>query len=80
MAEGRTNHAIATTFTVSERAVEKHVANIFAKLDLPPRTRETGGCWRCFDTWRTAAEAHARLLLTVVFALVANLAYQQWPA
>ncbi|MFC8512180.1 response regulator transcription factor [Streptomyces sp. NPDC057257] len=36
MAEGRTNHAIATAFTVSERAVEKHVANIFTKLDLPP--------------------------------------------
>ncbi|MGP4011061.1 LuxR C-terminal-related transcriptional regulator [Streptomyces sp. 4N124] len=40
MAEGRTNHAIATAFTVSERAVEKHVANIFTKLDLPPS--ETG--------------------------------------
>ncbi|MET7699759.1 response regulator transcription factor [Streptomyces sp. NPDC005485] len=40
MAEGRTNHAIAATFTVSERAVEKHIANIFAKLDLPPS--ETG--------------------------------------
>jgi DNA-binding NarL/FixJ family response regulator len=40
MAEGRTNHGIATAFTVSERAVEKHVANIFAKLDLPPS--ETG--------------------------------------
>jgi DNA-binding NarL/FixJ family response regulator len=36
MAEGRTNHAIATAFTVSERAVEKHIANIFGKLDLPP--------------------------------------------
>jgi len=36
MAEGRTNHAIATAFTVSDRAVEKHIANIFAKLDLPP--------------------------------------------
>jgi len=36
MAQGRTNHAIATAFTVSERAVEKHIANIFAKLDLPP--------------------------------------------
>ncbi|MGW1210543.1 LuxR C-terminal-related transcriptional regulator [Streptomyces sp. NPDC002499] len=36
MAEGRTNHAVATTLTVSERAVEKHVANIFSKLDLPP--------------------------------------------
>ncbi|MEU3842328.1 response regulator transcription factor [Streptomyces sp. NPDC028635] len=36
MAQGRTNHGIATAFTVSERAVEKHVANIFAKLGLPP--------------------------------------------
>jgi DNA-binding NarL/FixJ family response regulator len=36
MAEGRTNGAIATALVVSERAVEKHVANIFMKLDLPP--------------------------------------------
>ncbi|MFD7338705.1 response regulator [Streptomyces violascens] len=36
MAEGRPNHAIAESFGVSERAVEKHIANIFAKLDLPP--------------------------------------------
>ncbi|MCP2337217.1 DNA-binding NarL/FixJ family response regulator [Actinomadura rupiterrae] len=36
MAEGRTNSAIADALTVSERAVEKHVANIFAKLGLPP--------------------------------------------
>jgi DNA-binding NarL/FixJ family response regulator len=36
MAEGRTNQAIASAFTVSERAVEKHIANIFTKLDLPP--------------------------------------------
>ncbi|MFG2720951.1 response regulator [Streptomyces sp. NPDC048416] len=36
MAEGRTNHAIADSFGVSERAVEKHIANIFTKLDLPP--------------------------------------------
>lgn len=35
MAEGRTNAAIAGTLVVSEGAVEKHVANIFAKLDLP---------------------------------------------
>jgi DNA-binding NarL/FixJ family response regulator len=34
MAEGRTNSAIATSLTVSEGAVEKHIANIFAKLDL----------------------------------------------
>ena len=36
MAEGRTNVAIARQLVVTERAVEKHVANIFTKLDLPP--------------------------------------------
>lgn len=35
MAQGRTNHAIAGALNVSDRAVEKHVANIFAKFDLP---------------------------------------------
>jgi DNA-binding NarL/FixJ family response regulator len=34
MAEGRSNSAIAATLVVSEGAVEKHVANIFTKLDL----------------------------------------------
>ena len=36
MAEGRTNSAIAATLVVSERAIEKHVANIFSKLTLAP--------------------------------------------
>ncbi|MCC9311674.1 response regulator transcription factor [Kitasatospora sp. RB6PN24] len=35
MAEGRTNSAIAQALTVTDRAIEKHVANIFLKLDLP---------------------------------------------
>jgi DNA-binding NarL/FixJ family response regulator len=35
MAEGRSNTAIASTLVVSARAVEKHIANIFMKLDLP---------------------------------------------
>jgi DNA-binding NarL/FixJ family response regulator len=35
MAEGRSNAAIADELVISEGAVEKHVANIFAKLDLP---------------------------------------------
>jgi DNA-binding NarL/FixJ family response regulator len=35
MAEGRSNAAIADALVVGEGAVEKHVANIFAKLDLP---------------------------------------------
>jgi DNA-binding NarL/FixJ family response regulator len=34
MAEGRSNHAIAEALVVTERAVEKHVTNIFSKLDL----------------------------------------------
>ncbi|HEU5149672.1 MAG TPA: response regulator transcription factor [Iamia sp.] len=36
MAEGRSNAAIASGLTISPRAVEKHVAGIFTKLDLPP--------------------------------------------
>jgi DNA-binding NarL/FixJ family response regulator len=35
MAEGRSNHAIAADLVITERAVEKHVTNIFAKLNLP---------------------------------------------
>ncbi|GAA2246627.1 MULTISPECIES: response regulator transcription factor [Kitasatospora] len=35
MAEGRSNGAIADRLVVTERAIEKHVANIFLKLDLP---------------------------------------------
>jgi DNA-binding NarL/FixJ family response regulator len=36
MAEGRSNAAIARALVVSDGAVEKHVKNIFVKLDLPP--------------------------------------------
>jgi DNA-binding NarL/FixJ family response regulator len=36
MAEGRSNSAIAAMLVVSERAVEKHVGNIFTKLGLAP--------------------------------------------
>jgi len=36
MAEGRSNIAIADRIAVSERAVEKHISNIFTKLGLPP--------------------------------------------
>jgi DNA-binding NarL/FixJ family response regulator len=36
MAEGRSNHAIASELVVTERAVEKHVTSIFNKLNLPP--------------------------------------------
>jgi DNA-binding NarL/FixJ family response regulator len=36
MAEGRSNRAIADELVVTERAVEKHVTNIFNKLGLEP--------------------------------------------
>jgi DNA-binding NarL/FixJ family response regulator len=36
MAEGRSNTAVAERLVVSERAVEKHISNIFSKLGLPP--------------------------------------------
>lgn len=38
MAEGRSNSAIAAQLVVSGGAIEKHVSNIFMKLDLPPAT------------------------------------------
>jgi DNA-binding NarL/FixJ family response regulator len=36
MAEGHSNGTIAARLHVTERAVHKHVGNIFAKLNLPP--------------------------------------------
>ncbi|WP_104434135.1 response regulator [Kineococcus xinjiangensis] len=36
MAEGRSNSAVAAHLFVTDKAVEKHVSSIFAKLDLPP--------------------------------------------
>jgi DNA-binding NarL/FixJ family response regulator len=40
MAEGRTNLAIASELVLSSGAVEKHVANIFAKLELWPTAHD----------------------------------------
>jgi DNA-binding NarL/FixJ family response regulator len=40
MAEGRSNQAIADTLVISERAVEKHVTSIFAKLNLAPAAED----------------------------------------
>jgi DNA-binding NarL/FixJ family response regulator len=36
MAEGRSNAAIAAKLRVTEKAVSKHINNIFTKLDMPP--------------------------------------------
>jgi DNA-binding NarL/FixJ family response regulator len=35
IAEGRSNAAVARALVVTLGAVEKHISNIFAKLDLP---------------------------------------------
>lgn len=35
MAEGRTNAGIAAALSISEGAAEKHISNIFGKLELP---------------------------------------------
>jgi DNA-binding NarL/FixJ family response regulator len=40
MAEGRSNSAIAEHLVVTERAVEKHISNIFSKLGLSPSDSE----------------------------------------
>jgi len=40
MAEGRSNGAIARLLVVTDGAVEKHVHNIFTKLQLPPDTEQ----------------------------------------
>ncbi|MCZ2860861.1 LuxR C-terminal-related transcriptional regulator [Blastococcus sp. VKM Ac-2987] len=38
LAEGLSNDAIAARLVVTKRAVEKHISNVFLKLDLPPTT------------------------------------------
>jgi DNA-binding NarL/FixJ family response regulator len=40
MAEGRSNAAIGQQLVISDGAVEKHVRNIFTKLDLPPTEQD----------------------------------------
>jgi DNA-binding NarL/FixJ family response regulator len=40
MAEGLSNAGIAAALVISERAVEKHVANVFLKFGMPPSDSE----------------------------------------
>jgi len=50
IAEGRSNAAVAAGLFVSEKAISKHIANIFMKLDCLHRQRtttvESWPCWR----------------------------------
>jgi DNA-binding CsgD family transcriptional regulator len=41
VATGRTNRAIASALTISEKTVARHLSNIFTKLDLPSRAAAT---------------------------------------
>ena len=41
VAEGTTNKAIAASLVLSERTVERHVSNIFAKLRVSTRAAAT---------------------------------------
>jgi DNA-binding NarL/FixJ family response regulator len=41
IAEGRTNRAIATELGISERTVDRHVSNIFAKIGVSSRSAAT---------------------------------------
>ena len=49
MAEGRSNQTIARLLVISNGAVEKHVSNIFTKLDLPPNEPDDRRVPRCCD-------------------------------
>lgn len=41
VAAGHTNRAIAAELFISERTVERHVSNIFTKLDVSSRAAAT---------------------------------------
>jgi DNA-binding NarL/FixJ family response regulator len=46
VATGRTNRQIASELTLSEKTVDRHVSNIFAKLDVPSRAAATAYAFR----------------------------------
>jgi DNA-binding NarL/FixJ family response regulator len=41
VATGKTNKVIAAALFVSEKTVDRHVSNIFSKLDVPSRAAAT---------------------------------------
>lgn len=47
VAAGKTNKAIATALSLSERTVDRHVGNVLAKLDVPSRAAAAAYAYRC---------------------------------
>lgn len=50
MAQGRSNTAIGAALVITEKAVGKHTASIFTKLDLPVSEETTAGSLPCSPT------------------------------
>ncbi|HEU5148397.1 MAG TPA: response regulator transcription factor [Chryseosolibacter sp.] len=46
IAEGRSNKSIADKLFISERTVERHVSNIFSKLDVASRSEATAHAYK----------------------------------
>src|SRR5690606_27104255 len=46
VATGRTNRQIAAELALSEKTVDRHVSNIFAKIDVPTRAAATAYAFR----------------------------------
>lgn len=46
VAAGKTNKAVAAELSLSERTIDRHVSNIFNKLDVPTRAAATGYAYR----------------------------------
>ena len=46
VASGRTNKAIAAQLSLSERTIDRHVSNIFSKIDVPSRAAATAFAYK----------------------------------
>ena len=46
LASGKTNKEIGAALFVSERTIDRHVSNMFTKLDVPTRAAATAWAYR----------------------------------